>query len=635
MQKRENSGKTQEKNQKKNILHYPQLDTILMIETFIRQNNGKFRKKKIWESLPKKMMYQTFCVAFDYLSQSGKISTEEDGRIIWNETPQLHPPTQSTNTTPATPTPKQQPPNTNPTITQQSPKSDNAQQYQSANIPKEMKEIIEKLHPLERKVLPVLFDGISLKGITSQSSLQEVEAMRALQWLENKKLLIINTEIKETITLDSNGEKCLKHGFPEKRFLLFLTTPKTLQEIRQSSGLSEQETNAAMGILKQMGAIKLDKKISVTELGKDFAKKLLPQEEFLRNLPLNTAKLSKEQEQTYLSLKQRKGIIKTSIVRDKIVQLTKDGKNLVSIASSTPLPETVGTITPEILRTGKWKENGFRAYDIKINVPKITGGKIHPYNDFLWQVRRKLVSMGFEEMDGPIIETEFFNFDALYQPQNHPARDWSDTYKIKSPKYGSLPEKKIVDAVKNSHETGKGSESTGWGYKWSETIASQLMPRAHDTAISPRYLAKGVKIPGKYFSIVRCYRPDVIDNTHGVEFNQLGGFVIGDSLDFRHLLGLLMQFASEITGAKEFRFRPSYYPFTEPSVELSAKHPKFGWLEIAGAGIFRPEMTEPLGYKQQVIAWGFGIDRLAMLKLGIKDIRELFTQDISYLRKAK
>ncbi|MCK4714616.1 MAG: phenylalanine--tRNA ligase subunit alpha, partial [Candidatus Aenigmarchaeota archaeon] len=100
-------------------------------------------------------------------------------------------------------------------------------------------------------------------------------------------------------------------------------------------------------------------------------------------------------------------------------------------------------------------------------------------------------------------------------------------------------------------------------------------------------------------------------------------------------LGMLKMFAIEFADAEDVRFYPDYYPFTEPSVQLSAKHPELGWIEFAGAGIFRPEMTEPLGVKQPVLAWGLGIDRLAMCKLGIKDIRYLFSQDIDWLRKQR
>ena len=151
------------------------------------------------------------------------------------------------------------------------------------------------------------------------------------------------------------------------------------------------------------------------------------------------------------------------------------------------------------------------------------------------------------------------------------------------------------------------------------------MPSAHATAHSARQLAQGIEVPGKYFAIARVYRPDVIDATHLVEFNQMDGFIADKELSFRHLLGILKQFALEIAGASKVRFYPDYYPFTEPSVQLSAKHPELGWIEFAGAGMFRPEITENLGIKEPIIAWGMGIDRLAMFKLGIKDIKHLFS----------
>src|SRR3989344_1390312 len=161
----------------------------------------------------------------------------------------------------------------------------------------------------------------------------------------------------------------------------------------------------------------------------------------------------------------------------------------------------------------------------------------------------------------------------------------------------------------------------------------QLMPRAHGTAVSARTLAAGPNIPGKYFSLSRCFRPDVIDVTHGVEFNQLEGIVIDESLNFKNLLGILKMFAIEIAGAEKVKFLPDYYPFTEISCQLSAKHPDLGWIEFGGSGIFREELTQPLGVNVPVLAWGLGIDRLAMFKLGIDDIRNLFTRDLNWLRK--
>jgi phenylalanyl-tRNA synthetase alpha chain len=138
-----------------------------------------------------------------------------------------------------------------------------------------------------------------------------------------------------------------------------------------------------------------------------------------------------------------------------------------------------------------------------------------------------------------------------------------------------------------------------------------------------------------HFSIGRCFRPEVLDKTHLTEFNQVEGIVVDKDLTLRDLLGILERFAIDIAGADKAKFVPDYFPFTEPSVELHAYKKDFGWIEFGGSGIFRPEVTMPLGIDVPVLAWGLGIDRLFMMKAGIKDIRQLFSMDLDWLRKQK
>jgi phenylalanyl-tRNA synthetase alpha chain len=496
--------------------------------------------------------------------------------------------------------------------------------------------LLETLHPLERKIMPFLKDGIELEDLAEKSGMKKIEAMRALQWLENKDVLRIKPVSRETVNLDENGKIYLEKGLPERRFLESLDGEMSISDIKGRTKLDDDEVKACLGILRSVYAISiLGDKVEPTGKKEELLRKGFAEEKFLRKLPIDLSGLGQEDKTAYSRLVRRKRIVKKEEVKLKYVDLTEFGKEVLSKFKKARITDLVERLTPKMLREGSWKGKEFRRYDIEINVPEIYSGKRHLYNEFIQDVRETLLRLGFREMEGPVIELEFFNFDALYQPQNHPARDWSATYRIKEPKQGRLPDRRMVKNVKSAHESGWITGSTGWGYRWDERIASQLMPRAHDTAISPRYLAGGVDIPGKYFSLVRCFRPDVIDSTHGVEFNQLGGFVVDKELSFRHLLGLLKQFVFEITGIGETRFVPDYFPFTEPSVQISAKHPKFGWVELAGAGVFRPELTGPLGVKEPVIAWGFGIDRLAMMKLDIRDIRDMFSHDLEFLRKAK
>ena len=150
--------------------------------------------------------------------------------------------------------------------------------------------------------------------------------------------------------------------------------------------------------------------------------------------------------------------------------------------------------------------------------------------------------------------------------------------------------------------------------------------------MTARTLAAGACVPGKYFSIARCFRYDQVDATHATDFFQVEGIVLGSDINFRTLLGLLNLFAREVAQAKEVKFLPAYFPFTEPSVEMHVRHPKLGWMELGGAGLFRPEVTTPLGVSVPVIAWGLGLDRMAMVALGIHDIRDLFSADLEFIR---
>jgi phenylalanyl-tRNA synthetase alpha chain len=415
--------------------------------------------------------------------------------------------------------------------------------------------------------------------------------------------------------LTEEGRKYLKEGLPEVRLYGIVNAkhPLTINELRRLA--EEQEINFNIGF----SWLKKNKWIRI-ERGKINPEKIpdsIPEHE-----GLETVSKGRPPSSQVLNT-----LMKRRLVQEEREDISKKAERLAG--------KEIANLTPELIKTGLWEKARLKPYNIEARGEKIYPGKRHPYNQFLDIVRAKLVSLGFREMAGPTIELEFWNFDALYQAQNHPSRDWAQTYSLKYPKQGRLPDAKTVRQVGAAHENGWKTGSTGWGYKWDPKKAAQLMPRAHGTACSARQLAKGVEIPGKYFAIKRCFRPDVIDATHGVEFNQCEGIVIDPSLTFKNLLGLLKMFAIEFAGAEEVKFIPDYYPFTEPSVQLSAKHPEMGWIEIAGAGIFRPELTEPLGIKEPVIAWGIGIDRLAMFKLGINDIRELFSRNLDWLRNSK
>lgn len=298
--------------------------------------------------------------------------------------------------------------------------------------------------------------------------------------------------------------------------------------------------------------------------------------------------------------------------------------------------DEAGALTPEMLETGSWKGMTFRAYNVRGPAARVIPGRRNPYVEFLEGVKDKLVSLGFQEFDGSLVETEFWNSDALFMPQFHSARDIHDVYRISDPTSAKAIEEPYLSNVAATHENGGETGSRGWNYSFDREFTKRLILRSQGTALSAHTLPKA-QVPGRYFGIARCFRYDKVDATHLSDFYQTEGIVLGEEVNLRTLLGFLEMFAVEVAGAKEVKYVPGYFPFTEPSVEVHIKHPVLGWFELGGSGIFRPEVTEPLGIHVPVLAWGIGIDRMALMALGLNDLRELFSPDIENvrLRRAK
>jgi phenylalanyl-tRNA synthetase alpha chain len=503
------------------------------------------------------------------------------------------------------------------------------------------KKLIASLHPLERRVLPVLERCRTPEEISAVTKLKEVEVMRALQWLEKKSAVEVRTELKNLVVLDKNGRLYLSQGLPERRFLNALKAESELPvpKIAQKTKLSAEEVNICIGTLRKKAAILLspDKglKAKLTDEGKRLLGKELLEERFLRKeFPLDISILKDEDKLAFESLRKRKEIIRIEQKKQMTVCLTPIGKHLVEQGVSDV--SIIDRMTPDILRSGEWRKKSFRRYDLAASAPKENCGKFQHYRHFLDYIRKSFMRMGFTEMTGPIVENDFWDMDALYMPQFHSARDIHQAYYLKEPK--EIPvDRGLLQRVAAAHENGGKTGSKGWGYRFDPQRTLRTLLRTQGTACSSRMLAsKDLRIPGKYFGITRCFRYDVIDATHLPDFNQTEGIVVGEGLTLRHLVGLLRQFAREFADTDEVRVVPGYFPFTEPSAELFAKHPQMGWIELGGAGIFRPEVVQPLlGKHVSVLAWGIGIDRIAMFKLGIKDIRDLYSHNMETLRSSK
>lgn len=499
---------------------------------------------------------------------------------------------------------------------------------------RDMNRLLESLSLNERKVLPHMEEK-SVAEICRKSNLDKVSVIRSLEYLKSKGILSISVQEKKIVDVGVNGALYRRKGLPERRLLNLLDEKKILkiEEAERQSGLSEEEFKASIGALKKKGFIELKNSKIILNAKKEDISKKSPEEIFLDSLPLDLGSLNKEQKNVLGALEKRKSMLDIREEKTLSWEITDLGKKVIGSEMKSGLIEQ---ITPDILKKDSlWKGKKFRRYDLSIPVPKISGGKRHFVNQAADYARGLWAEMGFKEMTGNLVQDSFWNFDALFTAQDHPVREMQDTFFLD--KKGQLPEKKVVEAVKESHEAGVAG-SLGWNYEWDEEEAKKLVLRTHTTVLSAKTLADldPKDMPAKFFAIGKCFRNETVDWSHNFEFNQTEGIVVDPKANFRHLLGYLKAFFAKM-GFEKIRFRPSYFPYTEPSVEIEAWHPgKKIWLELGGAGIFRPEVTIPLlGKNIPVLAWGPGFDRIIMDYYKINDLRDFYKNDLAQLRKMR
>ena len=292
--------------------------------------------------------------------------------------------------------------------------------------------------------------------------------------------------------------------------------------------------------------------------------------------------------------------------------------------------EQVGQLTKELLESGDWRDAALASYNVEADAEQRYGGRVHILRQLADRVKEVLTSMGFREMAGPHVDSEFYINDCLFMPQDHPARTHWDKFLVEEPTHvdeDAIPDA-LVEAVEAVHREGaEGGE--GYHSPWSEDVARRLNLRGHTTSLSMRYLAgvadEELDPPERYFSVDKVYRNDTLDPTHLLEFYQIEGWVMAEDLSVRDLMGTFDAFYERF-GITDLEFKPHYNPYTEPSFEIFGEHPETGELiEIGNSGMFRPEVLEPLGVDDdvRVMAWGLALERLLMLMYGFEDIRDV------------
>ena len=499
--------------------------------------------------------------------------------------------------------------------------------------------LASSLHENERKVLLALKEvgSTTTDELSSATGLSRDAVEKACAWAETKGVVSVEEEVSRTFNLTDEGRSYVEEGLPEKRLIQLVQSGEN--KIRKLKKEFQLLDIALVWVRRNKWAIISEGNLELTEKGLLALTRETLDERILYKVseaPLEEVQLD-EAAARRVSLLLRRGLLSKTEMVEKKVALTDFGRAVIPHIEAGPT-EVITQLTPELLRSGGWRGATFQRYDVILPAPKLHPGKRHFISQVIDYIRRFWVEMGFKEMKGPILELAFWNFDALYQPQDHPARDLADTFYMKTPRSGHLPDPKLVRQVKETHENGWTTGSTGWQYDWDTEFARRCCLRTHTTSLSANAIARlrEEDLPAKFFSVGRCFRNETIDWKHLMEFYQTDGIVVGEDVTFRNMLGYLKEFLERM-GLERFRFRPGYFPYTEMSMQAEVWiEEKQSWTELIGAGMFRPEVVKPLfGREVPVLAWGPGFDRIVMRHYGIDDIRVLYGNDIGLLREAK
>ncbi|HTP53547.1 MAG TPA: phenylalanine--tRNA ligase subunit alpha [Thermoplasmata archaeon] len=483
----------------------------------------------------------------------------------------------------------------------------------------------------ERSVLIALRTAVALpvdeEELARSLGLGEDQTRGALQRLRSKHLATVEEEHESLRRLTPRGKSSLDAGLPERRLIDLLRRRGGLSAAEiAAEGFQEEERSAAIGLLRRRGWLAEGVPFRLAP-GAPIPEGPLPEEIVLRQI----ANGEEEVDGPLAEGLERRGLVRTERRSRKRWAPSDEGRRL---ELPTEGEEQIGALTPARLASGEWRSRSFRAYDVRAPVPYLTGARPNPYVAWLEQFEEILLGLGFEQAEGPLLETEFWNNDVLFMPQDHPARSIHDALSVEGIS-GHLPPPDLLARVAAVHEgrplPGEAAPvGPGWPGRYDPSIAARPVLRSQTTAVSARFLAAGPKPPFRMYSIDRNFRREELDARHHLEFGQCEGIVGEDGLSIRDLVGLFRSFAEAI-GIHDLKIRPSFFPFTEPSIEGYVRHPQIGWMEIFPGGLLRPEVLRPLGIEVPVIAWGAGITRLAMVALGRSDIRELFMGDLAEL----
>ena len=478
-------------------------------------------------------------------------------------------------------------------------------------------------------------DAKTIEQLADETDLKPETVTRAAFDLRDEGLVAVEERVEESATLTDEGETYRGEGLPEIR--LFRAARDAggdvgMGEAIGAAGLEGPEVDIALANYARKG-------YGVVDSGEVSADADADPDADTEAAALSAlAEGEAVDDDGVLDRLESRGLVDLDERTVRSVTLTDEG--VTALMEGVETAETVDRLTPELLTSGEWTDVEFAEYNVEADAPAVEGGREHVLRGMSERVKDVLVGMGFQEMDGPHADADFWINDCLFMPQDHPARTHWDRFALDVPPVADLPEG-LVDRVEGAHRDGVGEDGDGYHSPWSEDFARAIALRGHTTSLSMRYLSgyadADLEPPQRYFSVQKAYRNDTLDATHLLEFYQIEGWVMAENLSVRDLMGTFEEFYRQF-GIEEIRFKPHYNPYTEPSFELFGEHPETGEeIEIGNSGMFRDEVLEPLGIECDVMAWGLALERLAMLTTGAEDIRDLHgtLADLEFLRNAE
>lgn len=472
--------------------------------------------------------------------------------------------------------------------------------------------ILKFLSKLEKEVyIPeqdIIIDEMDSRAVSSSVS-----------WLESKSLVDCRRQAGSRFSITDEANEYIEKGFPEENALKLGEGKLPIKDLMAKLG--PQQGKIALAQLAKFGYKPKSGSLDIKDSGK-----ILKEIELRREGLKEIQKGDVPSREILDHLKSRGNLVTEKKYQTRSVRINGNGLELISNLTE---EERIDTLTPEMLLSGSWKGKEFRRYDLNSRVSELEGSFIHPLSVLINRIREIFLEMGFTEMTGNYVEHAFWNMDALFIPQDHPARDLQDTFYLESDRDFTIENSEIADRIRKIHEKGYGKYS-GWGYKWSMKEAEKLLLRTHTTISTAKYLYEHNEPPVAVFSVERVFRHESVDWKHLAEFHQIEGSVYSKDANLSTLKWLLKEFYGRL-GFDEVKLIPSYYPYTEPSMDVVVK---LGGreVELGGSGIFRPEVEKILGLKGHAIAWGLGLERLAFLYYQLDDIRSISNSDIDWLR---